>query len=62
MPPIWDARKGPSNKAELLEVLYKRSCNGDWNALALAYLIGELCPDDRTTKHVFRDRSRDKDD
>ena len=23
-------------------------------ALALAYLIGELCPADRATKHVFR--------
>ena len=53
MPPIWNRRLGPSNKKELLDVLYRRSCGGDWNALALAYLVNELCPDDRTTKHVF---------
>jgi len=44
-----------ANKSELLTALKKRAeeVQGDVIALALAYLINELCPDDRTTKHIF---------
>jgi len=34
--------------------LWQEADRGNIMALALAYLINELCPDDRTTKHVFR--------
>lgn len=53
----------PKNKAELLkrlEGIAKSRCfstEASVFALALAYLINEYCPDDRTTKHVFRKRS-----
>ena len=40
----------PKDKNELLEILL---CRGEADSLALAYLVNELCPDDRTTKHVF---------
>jgi len=54
-------RKLPENKAELLKALQeivKREGIHDEKvfALALAYLIGDICPDDRTTKHVFRSK------
>ena len=47
------------DKKELLEALKKRyRVSGDITVLALAYLVGDLCPDDRTTKHVFRNRGK----
>jgi len=33
-----------------------RLLRGKPEALALAYIVSELCPEDRTTKHVFRKR------
>ena len=47
----------PKNKTELLNELLRRANHGDTSSLALAYIVGDICPDDRTTKHVFRDRS-----
>jgi len=41
------------NKSELLRRLLQEAETGSNIALASAYLINELCPDDRTTKHVF---------
>ncbi len=49
----WNATRGPSNKKELMEKLYEKSIGGDWKALALAYLVNELIPEDRTSKRVF---------
>jgi hypothetical protein len=46
----------PKNKMELLEALKKEAIIGKPEALALAYIVSELCPEDRTTKHVFRKR------
>jgi len=55
MPGFWfGAEKGPANKKELMKELYKKAKKGDWNALALAYLVNEVVPDDRTSKRVFR--------
>lgn len=48
------SHKGPSNRQELLKKLIGKAKNGDWNALALAYLINELVPEDRTTKRVIQ--------
>lgn len=54
----------PKNKPELLkrlEDIAKGSCFSTESqvfALALAYIINEQCPDDRTTKHVFRKRGK----
>lgn len=45
------------NKKELLEALKKRyRVSGDITVLALSYLVNDICPDDRTTKHVFKNR------
>ena len=44
----------PKNTIELMESLLKGVENGNTGYLALAYLVNELCPDDRTSKHVFR--------
>lgn len=54
MPGFYFPRKGPKNKKELLEKLHEKACGGDWNALALAYLVNSMVPDDRTTRRVFR--------
>ncbi len=43
----------PKTRDELLGKLLTEVDRGSSEALALAYLISELCPDDRTTKHVF---------
>jgi len=54
--------KIPKNKAELLkrlEDIAKGNCfstEAQVFALALAYIITDICPDDRTTKYVFRKR------
>lgn len=45
------------NKKELLEALEKEyRVSGDILALALAYIVNDICPDERTTQHVFRKR------
>ena len=50
----------PKNRDELLVCLLKHADDmGDFNSVALAYLIRELCPPDRTTKHVFREDNDD---
>lgn len=55
-------KSNPKNKTELLENLEAIAksdlvLESDKNfALALAYIIGDICPDDRTTKFVFRKR------
>jgi len=55
--------KIPKNKVELLkrlEDIAKGKCfstEAQVFALALAYIINESCPDDRTTKRVFRKRN-----
>jgi hypothetical protein len=36
------------------ELMLELKSKGTAEALALAYLIFELCPDDRTTKTVFK--------
>jgi len=46
------------NKKALLEVLHEKAKAGDIVALALAYIINDICPEERTTKHVFRRRLR----
>ena len=59
----------PRNKRELLEALYEKAKDTAEKGtlmhdgesilmLALGYLINDICPDDRTTKHVFRNRRR----
>lgn len=51
--------KYPRNKAELLNNLRtiardtKRRETRNF-AVALAYIVNDICPEDRTTKHVFR--------
>ena len=53
----------PKDKAELLKNL-ERIAQIDpgsiesTKAVAFAYIINDLCPEDRTTKHVFRGRSK----
>lgn len=41
------------NRKELLDRLLARANQGDDVPLALAYLINEMVPSDRTTKRVF---------
>lgn len=41
------------NREELLDRLLARANQGDDVPLALAYLINEMVPPDRTTKRVF---------
>ena len=46
------------NKKELLNALEnKHRVSGDTTALALAYLVSDICPNDRTTRHVFRKKA-----
>ena len=42
------------NKHEILEAL---KAKGTTECIALAYLINEWIPDDRTTKFVFRNKT-----
>jgi len=55
MKPLWRRlRFLPKDKQALLSKLLDEAERGDCKALALAYLVNELCPDDRTTRDVFR--------
>ena len=45
----------PKTRDELLGQLLREVDRGSSEALAFAYLIHELCPEDRTTKHVFEE-------
>jgi hypothetical protein len=54
----------PKTKTELLEnleaIANSELTHEPWAsyALALAYIVNDICPDERTTKHVFRRSSR----
>jgi len=52
----------PKDRNELLERLLSRANQGDDVPLALAYLINELVPCDRTTKRVFNSLFIEKDE
>lgn len=54
--PCWTAVIKIRNKQELIEALKERAKSGDVVALALAYIVNDVCPEDRTGKHVFRKR------
>lgn len=55
-----EVRRVIKNKGELLEALEKEyRVSGSVTALALAYLLNEICPDDRITRQVF-ERSKEK--
>jgi len=41
------------NRQELLKELKKQAKKGDLLALALAYLVNDIVPKNRTTKRVF---------
>lgn len=43
---------------DISEVLERLKAKGTPECIALAYLLNEWCPDDRTTKRVFRRRKK----